>query len=131
MSFLSKLKIDDITYNVLMAEYSIDQSDDGTGLPNERTQGGKIIVRVESVKSTELFEWAGSNSIVKDGELLLYNRDSVSTFRSISFKEAYCLRYYEKFSGNDNNPLYTEVTISARLLDMRGVRYENDWPTTV
>ena len=95
MSFLSKLKIDDLEYTVMMLDYSIEQSDDGTGLPNERTQGGKLLVRIESNKGTELHEWAMSNRALKNGELTLYNRDSVSTFRKIEFKKAsrtvYCL----------------------------------------
>lgn len=129
MSFLSKLKIDDLEYTVMMLDYSIEQSDDGTGLPNERTQGGKLLVRIESNKGTELHEWAMSNRALKNGELTLYNRDSVSTFRKIEFKGAYCLKYREKFDGDDNQPLYSEVLISARELDIKGAKFVNDWPT--
>ena len=129
MSFLSKLKIDNIEYTVLMLDYSIEQSDDGTGLPNERAQGGKILVKIESNKGTELHEWAMSNKALKDGELVLYNRDSVSTFRKIEFKGAYCLKFREKFDGIDNQPLFSEILISARELDIKGAIFVNDWPT--
>lgn len=131
MSFLSKLKIENIEYNVMMAEYTIEQSHDGTGLPNERPQAGQITVRIASVKTVELMEWANSSNMLKDGELVLYNRDSVSTFRSIEFKGAYCLRFTEKFDGYNNDPLYSEITISARTLKAKELTYENDWPTTV
>ena len=129
MSFLSKLKIDNIEYNVLMLDYSIEQSDDGTGLPNERTQAGKILVRIESNKGTELHEWAMSNKALKNGELILYNRDSVSTFRKVEFKGAYCLKFREQFDSNDDQPLFSEILISARELDVKGAKFVNDWPT--
>lgn len=129
MSFLAKLKIDNIEYNVLSADYSIEQSEDGTGLPNERTQAGKILVGIESTKETDLIEWAMSNRALKDGELVLYNRDSVSTFRKIEFKSAYCLKFREKFDNNDNQPLYSEILISARELVIRDAKLVNNWPS--
>jgi len=131
MAFLSKLIIDETEYTVLKLDYSIEQAEDGTGLPNERAIGGKILVEIESVKSVDLIEWANSNQSLKDGELILYNRDSVSTFRKIEFKGAYCLKFRERFDGENSTPLYSEVLISARELNIMGVSVVNDWPENV
>ena len=131
MSFLSKLVIENKEYNVMMAEYGIVQSHDGTGLPNERPQGGQLKIRVESVKTVELMEWASASNMLKNGELILFNRDSVSTFRNIEFEGAYCLSFFEKFDGYNNDPLYTEIVISARTLRSKEMTYENDWPTSI
>ncbi|WP_346881320.1 type VI secretion system tube protein TssD [uncultured Algibacter sp.] len=128
MSFLSKLTIDNIEYNVLSAEYRIKQSDDGTGLPNEETMAGKLLVKIESTKDVTLIEWAMSTRTRKDGALILYNRDSVSTFRKIEFKDAYCLDFFEKFDGENNEPLYSEILISAKELNIKGAKIVNDWP---
>jgi len=128
MAFVSKLNIDDTEYTVLNLDYSIDQAEDGTGLPNERAIGGKILIEIESVKSINLIEWANSNQALKDGEIILYNRDSISTFRKIEFKKAYCLKFKERFDGGNSTPLYTELLISARELNIMGIPLINDWP---
>ncbi len=128
MSFLAKLKIDGTTYNVMEADYSITQPDDGTGLPSAKTVGGKIFLKVESDKSTALIDWAMSNSERRSGTLVFYNRDSVSTFRNIAFSDAYCLKFRELFSHANSEPLYAELTIAAKTLDIKGSKFENDWP---
>ncbi len=128
MSFLAKLKIDGTEYNVMEADYSITQPDDGTGLPDSKPVGGKIFLKVESDKSTALVDWAMSNSERRSGTLVFFNRDSVSTFRHIAFSDAYCLKFRELFSHANNEPLYTELTIAAKTLDIKGSKFENDWP---
>ena len=131
MSFLSKLIIDTTVYNVLKADYSITQAEVGTGLTNESALGGKILIEIESVKNVDLIEWAKSSQALKDGELILYNRDSVSTFRKIEFKKAYCLKFREVFDGENDMPLYSEILISARELDIMGTIVANDWPENI
>ena len=116
---------------MLKADYSIEQAEDGTGLPNERSIGGKILVEIESVKNVDLIEWANSNHALKNGELVLYNRDSVSTFRKVEFKKAYCLKFRERFDGQNAMPLYTELLISARELNIMGTAIVNDWPENI
>ncbi len=127
MSFSSKLKVDSIEYNVMIADYEITQPDDGTGLPNSRTVGGKIELRIETQKGTELFDWASSNNQLRDGELIFYNRDNVSTFKRIDFKDAYCIKYKEHFDYNNNDPIFTDLIIAARELNLRGSKFTNDW----
>ena len=127
MSFTAKLKVDTNEYNVMIADYSITQPDDGTGLPNSRTVGGKIEASIESKKGNELFEWASSNNQLRDGELILYNRDSISSFRTVMFKDAYCLKFKEHFDHNSKEPLYTDLIIAARELDLKGTKFTNDW----
>lgn len=130
MSFSAKLKIDNIEYNVMVADYYITQPDDGTGLPNARSVGGKIEVRIESKKGTELFEWASSNNAVKNGELIFLNRDNISTFRKVEFIDAYCLKYREYFNHKTQEPLYTDIVISARELHLKDAKFKNDWNKT-
>jgi hypothetical protein len=127
MSFLAKLKVDNIEYNVMEADYTITQEDDGTGQPVKKSAGGKISLKIESTKQTELLDWAISSSARKDGELILYNRDSVSTFRKIAFKDAFCLKYREAFNHNNTDPLFTELIIAAKVLDIKGSKFTNDW----
>ncbi|WP_271785211.1 type VI secretion system tube protein TssD [Aquimarina algiphila] len=127
MSFLAKLKIDNIEYNVLKARYSIHQSDDETGLPNERPTAGKLFLTVESNKSTDAISWAMSNKMLKDGTLTFYNRDAISTFRKIEFKDAYCLKFEEIFHSSNTDPLLSELIISAKELIIKDVSHTNPW----
>ncbi len=128
MSFLAKLIIGREEFTVLKSRYSIDQSDDETGLPAERSKAGKLFVTVESVKNTEVISWAMSNKGLKDGELVLYNRDAISVFRKVEFKQAYCLKFEEIFDAIDNNPLMSEIIISAKELVIRDAVHKNNWP---
>lgn len=130
MSFLAKLKIENVEYNVLSLDWNIEQSFDDTGLPIERTQAGQIKVTYESTKDTEIISWALSNRGLKNGELTLYNRDSVSTFRKIEFRDAYCVNFNEKFDNINNKPLLSEILISARELIIKDAKHVNNWPAT-
>ncbi len=128
MSFLAKLKINNVEYNVLSLKWDIEQNFDDTGLPVERTQAGQIKVTYESTKDTEIISWALSNRGLKNGELILYNRDSVSTFRKIEFKDAYCVNFSEQFDNINNEPLLSEILISARELTIKDAKHVNNWP---
>ena len=129
MSFLSKLIIDDIEYSVLNTKYAIKQKHDPTGLPGEKPIAGTFHVRIEAVKSTELFDWALDSKMTKNGTLVLYDRDKISAFRNFEFTQAYCLELEEEYHHDNNQPVYTEILIGFQKLKVRDSAYENDWPS--
>ena len=129
MPFLAKLKVDNAEYNILKLDYAIEQAADDSGLPNERSQAGIIHVTIESTKNTDFIAWALSNRALKNGDIILYNRDAVSTFRRIEFHKAYCLKFRELFDAIDNKALMSELTISAKKISFKDIDHTNNWPT--
>lgn len=58
---------------------------------------------------------------IKDGEIVLYvNRDSDFSVKTISFKDAYCVRLYEYFNDGNSLPMYTKIGIMASSLAFGG-----------
>jgi len=131
MSFLSKLTIDDETMNVLKCSFSFEQGSDITGRPSQRPRGGQISVLIESTNKTDFLDWMISPNMVKDGEIIFYKRDNLSSLKTIIFKEAYCLNYEEDFDAVSDQPLKTKIVISAKELKVKDTTFKNNWPDKV
>ena len=129
MSFLAKINIDDDVMNVLECSFSFEQGADHTGRPSQRPRGGQIEVLLESTNKTDFLEWMISPNMTKKGEITFFKRDNLSSLKNVEFSNAYCLRYKEDFSANDNEPLKTRIVISAQKIKVKDTTFENDWPT--
>lgn len=65
--------------------------------------------------------WMRDKDTIKDGEIVLYvNRDSDFSVKTISFKDAYCVRLYEYFNDGNSLPMYTKIGIMASSLAFGG-----------
>lgn len=128
MSFLSQLTIDDDTMNVLSCSFSFEQGADTTGKPSQRPRGGQITILIESTNKTDFLEWVISPNMTKDGEVIFYKRDNMSSLKTIKFKKAYCLQYQEDFDAVSNEPLKTRILISAKEITVKDTTYKNNWP---
>lgn len=128
MSFLAKLNIDDDEMNVLDCNFSFEQGADYTGRPSQKPKGGQITILLESTGKTDFLEWAISSSMSKDGKIIFYKRDNLSSLKTLDFKEAYCLKYTEDFNAVDSLPLKTRIVISAKEISMKGTTFTNNWP---
>lgn len=127
MSFLSQLTIDDDTMNVLRCHFSFEQGADTTGRPSQRPKGGQITILLESTNKTDFLEWMISPNMTKDGEVVFYKRDNMSSLKTVKFKEAYCLKYHEDFDAVSNDPLKTRIVISAKEIQVKDTTFENNW----
>ncbi len=128
MAFLSKLKIDSEEYNVMTAKYSIEKPTDDSNHPSGRTQGGRISLKLESTKDVELFDWAAKDNLTKNGELILFNRDSFSIFKKIQFTNAYCIRFEEFFDSSNNDPVFCEIILACHKIEIKDSKFNNEWP---
>ncbi len=127
MSFLSQMIIEDDTMNVLSCSFSFQQGSDSTGKPSQRPKGGQITVVIESTNKTDFLEWMISPNMTKDGEIVFYKRDNMSSLKTIKFKEAYCLNYDEDFDAVNDNPLKTRIVISAKEVTVKDTTFVNNW----
>ncbi len=127
MSFLSQMIIEDDTMNVLSCSFSFQQGADSTGKPSQRPKGGQITVVIESTNKTDFLEWMISPNMTKDGEIIFYKRDNMTSLKTIKFKEAYCLNYDEDFDAVSNDPLKTRIVISAKEVTVKDTTFVNNW----
>jgi len=119
MSFLAKLTIEDVEMNVLECSFEFIQSID--------SNGGLIHILIESTNSTDFLAWMVSPGDYKDGEIVFYKRDIMSSNKTLHFTDAFCVGYLEQFDAENSLPMRTKLTISARAMGVNGSEYENPW----
>jgi len=127
MSFLAKLNIDDASVTLLDCSFNINQGADYSGKPSRRSQGGQITINIEGSKKIDFLEWIVSEKTIKEGEIIFYKRDSLSTLKKIKFKDAYCLNYKETFDADNGQPLKIIVVLSAKSIGVDDAKYDNLW----
>ncbi len=127
MSFLSQLTIADDTMNVLRCSFNFEQGADAAGKPSQRPSGGKLIILIESTSKTDFLEWMISPNMTKNGEVVFYKRDNMSSLKTITFKNAYCLSYQEDFDAEGNQPLKTRIVVSAKEITVKDTTFFNNW----
>ena len=131
MSFLAKFEIDDISYNILEYDIRIEKGIDHNGKPATNAKGGEIRLVVETDMKDHFSDWVVSATQVKDGKLIFYKRDGMSRMKSVSFKKGYCIRYKEKFRAVGDEPMCTEIVISAQEIIIGNTPYKKRWPAAV
>ncbi len=127
MSFLAKLIIDEEENNVLECSFDFTQNIGPDGRPVELPRAGLIHVLIESTGNTDILAWMVMPHTFKDGEIVFYNRDSMSSNKTLTFYDGICVSYHEEFSAEDALPMKTRIAISARAVDINDVSYENNW----
>ena len=128
MSFLAQLNLDGEEFVVLDCEYGVTQGSNENGMPSNKIRGGKISLLIESTIKVDFLEWAITNNATKNGEIIFFKRDNVSSFKTLEFREAFCLELLEKFNAEDGQPLQTKLLISAKEITIRGTTLTNNWP---
>jgi hypothetical protein len=127
MSFLSKLTVDNQEYNILECSYSCNQNSDPSGKPHGITRAGQFKIKIESNGKTGFIEWMLSPNKTKDGSITFYKRDAMSKLQEIKFEKGYCIEFSEYFNAKNEEPLTTEIVISAKKIDFGDVTFENVW----
>ncbi len=127
MSFLAKLTIEDVEMNVLECSFEFIQSIDSNGRPNGRPRGGLISLLIESTNSTDFLSWMISTGDYKDGEIVFYKRDIMSSNKTLHFHDAFCVGYLEQFNAENSVPMRTKLTLSARVMGVNSTEYVNTW----
>ncbi|MFH6991400.1 type VI secretion system tube protein TssD [Flavobacterium sp. FlaQc-48] len=127
MSFLAKLELDNESFNILEFDVELDQGTDNNGKPSNKTKGGQIRLVIETT-STDLFsDWAVSHTSIKDGKVIFYRRDAMSTMKNVTFKKAYCISLKKRFRNVGVTPMTTEILISSNEIKIGNTLFENNW----
>lgn len=128
MALQGNLSINEKTYGVVECAYEFHQSIDETGKPVSRPQGGTITFVMPSTSDEDLFfyKWMFNKTEVQSGyfKFIVYSNDNKQSYKTVAFKNAYCIELKDYFNDNDSKLMYTTVTISAQVITigrMRGV----------
>ncbi|OUL60263.1 type VI secretion system tube protein TssD [Flavobacterium sp. AJR] len=127
MSFLAKLELDNEVFNVLEFDVTFDQGTDNNGKPANKTKGGQIRLVVESTHTDLFSDWMVSHTSIKDGKVIFYRRDAMSTMKNVTFKKAYCISFHESFRSEGANPMTTKILITSNEIKIGNTVFENNW----
>lgn len=129
MPFSAKLFIDNEPHVVQSFNWGMHQNTDAIGRPDALVQGGQLQVEITSQYSETLHNWALDNTKKMSGSLVVYGGDGVSSYRTIKFKEAYCVGLAKNFDGSSSDQgMIMLLTISANQLSADTVDVDNKWP---
>ncbi len=119
MALTGTLEIGNKSYKILRCDYEFSQEcDENTGRPSGKPGGGKINITLDVHDDTDftIHEWMRDTNTTKDGKLaLIVNSNNVEKKKTVSFKDAYCVKLIENFNfGNVNanaSMMYMKITI--------------------
>ena len=127
MSFLAKLELDNEVFNVLEFDVTFNQSVDNNGKPANKVKGGQVRIVVESTHTDLFSDWMVSHTSTKDGKVIFYRRDAMSTMKNVSFKKAYCISFQKRFRSEGTVPMTTEILITSNEIKVGNTLFENNW----
>ena len=106
-------------YGIVECEYEFSQAVD-TGKPTTRTMGGTIRFVMPATCDDDQFfyKWMFNKTAVYSGtfRFCVFSNDNRRRYKTIEFKNAYCIRLKDYFNDHDSKLMYTDVTISAEAL---------------
>jgi hypothetical protein len=111
--------------HLLSCEYRFSQETDQKGLPTSKVHGGLIDLSFASIDDNEVFQWMISEDADKDGKISFSGDNTSKPFKTLEFKDARLILYEEKFY--DQSEMITYLTISAREINISGVKHSNAW----
>jgi hypothetical protein len=123
MALTGKLDIDDKSYYLMECEYEFNQMITATGRPSGKPKGGLINVVLVAPDDTDntLHEWMRDKDTTKNGKITLrVNKDNRFASKTINFEDAYCVRLYEYFNGNNEVQMYTKISILPGTITFGG-----------
>jgi hypothetical protein len=119
MEHKATLEIEGIKYKVLECEYEFAQAVKANGQPAGRPVGGLIqfIIVAPCDNDMRFHKWMMDKTTHHDGKITFeVQENNKLSPKTLSFKNAYCIRLYEYFNEYNNRQMYTKITISAEKI---------------
>ena len=130
MTFKAKLQFNgsQVTYNVIECDYEYTQEIDQTFKPCAKPKAGIVHVVIESMADREMILWMLSPGNVRSGDINFFKDDAPQTkLKTLSFNEAICIRFHEKFTSFGEAPMLTTISFVAKELSLDGVSHSAQW----
>ena len=130
MTFTAKLKFNDSTdeYIILECDYEFSQEIDGSGKPCAMPRCGIINVVFESRSDPAMVQWMLGAGNIRSGQIIFFSDDSASKkLKTLSFKQAVCVRFHEKFVNYGESPMTTYLSFVAKEVSLDGIDHSSLW----
>ena len=123
------------TYGIIECAYEFNQAVDDTGKPTSRPRGGTItfVMPASSDDNIFFYEWMFHKTQQYDGVFVftVYSVNNRRSYKTVKFKNAYCISLKDYFNNNDSQLMYTTVTLSAEIITVGGLvgqaKFDNEW----
>ncbi|AUD01101.1 type VI secretion system tube protein TssD [Spirosoma pollinicola] len=131
-SFNAEMSLDGKTFPVLTVSYGLYQATDESGKPSSGVRTYLIQLRLAGSDDETLPNWAVDAQKQFDGKITFFRIDEQSTFKELTFEQAYCIHYAERVApaeGSDqgNESYQIEMSISPAVLKIGGTKHDNQW----
>ena len=134
MALQGTLEIGNKRYDVVECSYEFSQNIDDTGKPTSRPQGGSFVFVMPSTSDADLFfyRWMFNKTQVYSGQFrfCVYTTRNKPSYKTVTFKNAFCVGLRDYFNNNDSKLMYTTVTISAEVIrigTLDSAIFTNEW----
>ena len=133
-SFHGKIEVGGKRYGIVECKYRFFQLCDSTGKPSTRPRGGAITFVMPSLSDENVFfyKWMFSKTQVQSGvfKFVVYSQKNKRSYKTVSFKNAYCTELEDYFNDHDSRLVHTRVTIVAESISVGSndvAEFSNDW----
>jgi len=120
------------SFPLLKCQYRLYQNTNEMGKPTARPRSGLIELYCTGTDDELLVDWASNPQKKLNGKITFYRPGLNATFKELSFEDAYCTDYQEKFRATgEENPggvAYAfYVGITAARIQIGEVKHDNQW----
>ncbi len=127
MSFIASLEVDGESYTILDCSFGFNQPIGTSSKPSGKTQGGQLDITLELHKNIGLVDWMVNATTTKSGEVIFYNRDSLSKQLTLKFENAFCTNLRAIYHADDDQPLKFSLILTSEALKVNAVEHANSW----
>ena len=133
-AFHGKVVINGKKYGIVECSYEFSQACDATGKPSARPRGGRLMFTMPSQSDDDVFfyRWMFDKTQVYDGYLkfVVWARQNKRCFKTVNFKNAYCVDLRDYFNDSDSKLMYTTITLAAEIIIVGAndtAEFNNNW----
>jgi hypothetical protein len=130
MSLAARLYIEGDTkgIKILAFDFSFAQDVDNRGMVDSDIRAGLIHITIQGTAETEILQWMLGRDTRKDCTISFSGYVDTGQHRTIKLIDAVLVSYYENYS--DPSDIVVNLTISSRVIDIKGVKHENIWSSS-
>ena len=127
MAYQAILNFEEIEFDVVRCECSMERSYDNKGRPSSNLYGGKVFVQIESTDDTTIFERMASQFKPNNGTIT-FKKDEADVMKEWKWKNGFIMDFEEGMKNTDGTPMSICFTVSAQALIVGEVKLEQNWP---
>jgi hypothetical protein len=130
MSLAARLFIDKDTIGIkiLACDFNFNQDVDNRGMVDSDIRAGLVHITIPGTAETDILQWMLGRDTRKDCTISFSGYVDSGQYRTIKLLDAVLVSYHENYS--DPSDIVVNLTISPRIIDIKGVKHENIWTSS-